>query len=253
MKKGISVVLIVRNEELNLDACLKSCSFADELIVVNDGSTDRTVEIAESYGAKVFHRALNGDWAAQQNYGIDQATQYWVFLLDADERVTPDLAKKLLECAAGEDKAYWVQRHNRFKHICAEHGTMRPDWVCRLMPRTKVRIYGQVHPEIRVQCPPERIHGDGMIHYPYRTWRQYMNKINTYSELSAEKYLSEGRNVVFWRDVMLRPIWSFIKIYFINRGFLDGKAGFVFSINNSVYTMMKYVKYYFLKHYSGEL
>ncbi len=253
MTKGISVVLLTRNEEINIDACLRSCAFADELIVVDDGSTDRTVEIAESHGARVFHRALNGDWAAQKNFGIAQAARHWVYLIDADERVTPDLAKKLLECAAGEDKAYWVQRHNRFKHIRAEHGTMRPDWVCRLVPKARVRVVGQVHEAVCCDCPAEKIRGDGMIHYPYRTWRQYMNKINTYSELSAEKYLSEGRNVVFWRDVMLRPIWSFIKIYFINRGFLDGKAGFVFSINNSVYTMMKYVKYYFLKHYSGEL
>lgn len=253
MLKGISVVVLTRNEELNIEACLKSCGFADELIVVDDDSADRTVEIAESFGARIFHRALDGDWAAQKNFGIAQAAHHWIYLIDADERVTPDLAKKLLECAAGEDKAYWVQRHNRFKHIRAEHGTMRPDWVCRLVPKDHVRVIGQVHEEVRCDCPPVRIQGDGMIHYPYRTWRQYMNKINTYSDLSAEKYLSEGRSVSFLKDVMLRPIWSFIKIYFINRGFLDGKAGFVFSINNSVYTMMKYVKYYFLKNYSGEL
>lgn len=253
MTKGISVVLLTRNEEINIDACLRSCAFADELIVVDDGSTDRTVEIAESHGARVFHRALNGDWAAQKNFGIAQATRHWVYLIDADERVTPDLAKKLLECAAGEDKAYWVQRHNRFKHIRAEHGTMRPDWVCRLVPKARVRVVGQVHEAVCCDCPAVKIRGGGMIHYPYRTWRQYFNKFNAYTELSAEKYLTQGKRVGFWEHIVLKPIWAFIKMYFLSGGFLDGKAGFIFAANHYFYTMTKYVRYYFLKNYSGEL
>lgn len=107
MEKGISVVLLTRNEERNIDACLRSCVFADEIIVVDDGSDDRTVEIAEQHGARIFHRVLNGDWGAQKNFGIEQARFHWVFLIDADERVTPDLAEKIRERAGKpEDKAY---------------------------------------------------------------------------------------------------------------------------------------------------
>lgn len=254
MEKGISVVLLTRNEERNIDACLRSCVFADEIIVVDDGSDDRTVEIAEQHGARIFHRVLNGDWGAQKNFGIKQARFHWVFLIDADERVTPDLAEKIRERAGKpEDKAYWVQRHNRFQNIRAEHGNMRPDWVCRLVPRKHVHVYGQVHEEVRCGCPSERIGGDGLIHYPYRTWGQYVRKMDAYAEFSARKYLSEGRSISFWRDVVFRPFWSFIKIYFINGGFLDGKAGFMFSANNTLYTMNKYIKYYFLKNHNGEL
>lgn len=253
MKKGISIVLMTRNEEINLEACLKSCSFADEIILIDDGSTDNTLSIAEKFGAKIFHRALNGDWASQQNFGIEQASQYWVMLMDADERVTSDLAEKLEKAAAGEDAAYLVQRHNKFKNIYASHGTMRPDWVCRFVPKSCIRVFGQVHPEIRVSCPKKKLISEGFIHYPYRNWKSYFNKFNSYTSLSADKYLSNGKSVSFAKDIVLRPIWAFIKVYFLNLGFLDGKAGFIFSVNHAFYTMNKYVKYYFLKNYSGEL
>ena len=254
MKKGISVVLLTRNEERNVEACLRSCTFADEIIVVDDGSTDKTVALAEACGARVFHRALDGDWGAQKNFAIAQATRHWVFLIDADERVTPDLAGKIEECVArGEDWAYWVQRHNRFKHIRAEHGTMRPDWVCRLVPKAHVSVKGLVHEEVRSDCPPEKIHGDGMIHYPYRDWDQYFRKFNAYTTLSAEKYQDQGKSVSFINGLLLKPLWAFIKIYFFNKGFLDGRIGFVFSMNHAFYTMTKYLKLYFIKKHGGEL
>ena len=254
MKKGISVVLLTRNEERNIEACLKSCTFADEIIVVDDGSTDRTVAIAQACGARVFHRALAGDWGAQKNFAIAQATQYWVYLIDADERVTPDLAQKIQECTQHkEDRAYWVQRHNRFQHIRAEHGSMRPDWVCRLVPRAHVSVYGQVHEEVRSDCPADHIQGDGMIHYPYHDWDQYFRKFNTYTTLSAEKYKEQGKNVSFFGGVVVKPIWAFVKIYFFDKGFLDGRMGFVFALYHAFYTMTKYVKYHFVKNYNGEL
>lgn len=98
--KRISVVLLTRNEVHNIEACLKSCSFADEWIVVDDGSSDGTVETARRLGAKVFSRSLGGDWASQKNFGIEQAAGPWIFLIDADERVTPDLAKQLQDAAS---------------------------------------------------------------------------------------------------------------------------------------------------------
>ena len=99
--KRISVVLLTRNEVHNIEACLKSYSFADEWIVVDDGSSDGTVETARRLGAKVFSRSLSGDWASQKNFGIEQAAGPWIFLIDADERVTPDLAKQLQDAASG--------------------------------------------------------------------------------------------------------------------------------------------------------
>ena len=249
----ISVVLLTRNESRNIEACLKSCSFADEWIVVDDNSTDGTDEIARRLGATVFSRSLDGDWASQKNFGIEQAEGPWIFLIDADERVTSDLAKQLKEASTGPECAYLVQRHNAFQHIQATHGTMRPDWVCRMVRKGKVKVFGRVHEEVRVSCETQRLKGKGLTHYPYRNWKLYFNKFNTYTELSAEKYLEQGKQVSFVKDIVFRPIWAFIKVYFLNGGILDGKVGFIFGINHAFYTMTKYVKFYFLKNHSGEL
>ncbi len=253
-KLPLSVVLLTRNEERNIRDCLKSCDFAQEIVVVDDSSVDNTVMIASEMGAKVFHRPMNGDWGAQQTYGINQATQPWIFLLDADERVSSELAKniKVILDKNDPDYAYSVQRQNHFLSGKASHGVVRPDWVLRLLPKKGASVVGKVHPRILTPAKTKKMTGH-LIHYPYSSWDSYFIKFDKYTRLSAEKYLSEGRNCYFFRDIVLRPLWAFIKVYFINRGFLDGKLGFIFSVNHYFYTMTKYVRYYYLKNHNGKI
>ncbi len=253
-KLPVSVVLLTRNEEVNIRDCLESCAFAQELVVVDDGSSDRTVAIAQDLGAKIFYRAMNGDWGAQQTYGIEQATQPWIFLLDADERVTPRLQQSIRQIVEAGDLSvsYEVQRENHFLSGKATHGVVRPDWVLRLMPRQGASVVGQVHPAIVTPFKSQRIDGR-LIHFPYRSWDSYFRKFDKYTKLAAEKYLSEGRSCNFLTDIVLRPVWAFIKVYFLNRGFLDGKLGFIFSVNHYFYTMAKYVRFYYLKKHGGRI
>lgn len=253
-KLPVSVVLLAKNEEINIRDCLESCSFAKELIVIDDGSTDKTVDIAKELGAKVFAHSMNGDWGAQQTYGIEQATQPWVFLLDADERVTPVLRDSIRMVVEGDNQthSYMVQRENHFASGVVKHGALRPDWVLRLMPREGASVVGKVHPAIVTPYPSQKLKGR-LIHFTYRNWDAYYRKIDLYSRLAADKYLEEGRNCYFFRDVVLRPLWAFFKVYFINRGFLDGKLGFIFSMNHYFYTMAKYVRYYYLKNHGGKI
>lgn len=253
-KLPISVVLLTRNEALNVRDCLNSCDFARELIVVDDGSTDDTVAIAEELGAKVFRRCLNGDWGAQKTFGIQQATQPWLLLLDADERVSPRLSASIRDLfrKPQEKRAYWIQRENHFVSGNATHGCLRPDWVLRLLPREGAFSVGKVHEAVISPFETEKLEGR-LIHFPYRSWDAYYRKINLYSRLAADKYLQEGKNCSFLRDIVLRPIWAFIKVYFLNRGFLDGKLGFIFSMNHYFYTMAKYVRYYYLKNHDGKI
>lgn len=177
MKLPISVILLTHNEERNIADCLAGCGFAQEIIVVDDQSADRTVEIAETFkGVKVFHRALNGDFAAQKNFGIAQARCDWLFFIDADERVTP----KLKECiqnaiALGENYCYWVQRENHFQNMVVRHGSMRPGWVPRLMPREGVTVVGCVHEAVLSPWPKRKVDGR-LIHYPYTSWDQVYAK-----------------------------------------------------------------------------
>jgi glycosyltransferase involved in cell wall biosynthesis len=242
--QGLSVVILAKNEESRIRDCLESCSFADEIVIVDDESTDKTVDIAREFGAKIYTRNLNGDWGAQQNYSISKATYNWVFLLDCDERISPELKENILAAIKNGDlKSYRVQRENHFRHFKATHGTMRPDWVLRLMPNNGINVAGQVHSKITTPYPQENLKGF-LIHWPYRNWDHYYGKLNQYSKLSADKYADQKKGTSFVRDVVFRPIWAAFKVYFFNRGFLDGKMGFIFAANHYSYTLQKYVRYY---------
>jgi glycosyltransferase involved in cell wall biosynthesis len=250
---GLSVVIIAKNEERHIGECLESCAFADEIVVIDDNSTDETEEIAKAHGAKVYSRSMNGDWASQQNFSIEKASFSWVFLIDCDERITPELRKSIETCIQkGDKKAYKVQRENHFHHFTATHGTLRPDWVLRLIPNDGIKVTGQVHPKITTPYAVEKISGF-LIHWPYRNWDHYYSKLNSYCKLSAVKYGEQKKSVSFFRDVIVRPFWAAFKVYFINRGFLDGKMGFIFAANHYSYTLQKYVRYYTASKFGEDL
>ena len=251
-KIPLSVVIVARNEERNLRECLESVAFAEEIVLVDDFSEDATAEIAAEFGAKVFRRAMNGDWGAQKNFALEQATQDWVLLLDCDERVTPALAAEIRErVASGEKRTYAVRRVNHFKGVRVNHGVLRPDWVARLLPRAGTRVEGFVHERVLSPCPPARLRAP-LFHYTYATWRAYLEKLEKYTRLAAEKSFAEGKRARFFRDVVLRPAFAFFKMYVLQGGFLDGKIGWILSVNHYFYTEMKYVRLYFLQRERGK-
>ncbi len=252
MMKKVSVLIVARNEASHIRDCIESCRFDKEVIVIDDHSTDNTAEIAESLGAKVFQRHLNGDFGAQKTFAIEQAGGEWVFLIDADERCTPELSDEISKIVqTGDYAAYFVERRNLFPNHPATHGAMRPDSVCRLMPKKDSSVQGKVHETVQTPYPKRRLK-HFMYHYTYDNWEQYFNKFNKYTSISAEKYREQGKPVRFVRDIILRPIWGFFKIYILNKGFLDGKMGWIMSVNHSYYTMIKYVKLYYLYKSGGK-
>ena len=218
---SLSVLVLTHNEEDNIRECLESCSFAQEVIVVDDASSDNTVAIAESLGAKVFHRRLNGDFGAQKTFAIQQATSDWVFILDADERFTSNLAEEIQDIVKTEPNVcYAVRRENHFMGGKATHGALRPDWVVRLMPKEGSVIEGNVHERLVTDVPTKKL-GSYLIHYPYKDWHSYFVKFNKYTTLAAEGYYLSGKRCSFVRDILFRPSWAFFRAYFINLGFLD--------------------------------
>ena len=250
---NVSVLILARNEEKNIEDCIKSCSFANEVIVIDDNSTDKTKELAERLGAKVINRSMNGDWGGQQTFAIQQASNPWIFFIDADERCTPELCSEIEAVVKkGDEYAYWIKRKNKFKYNSAEHGILRPDYVCRLMPTKDSYVEGYVHPAIITPYPNKKMK-NFMHHYTYDNWTQYFNKFNNYTTLAAEKYKKNGKKVSFIKDIILRPLWAFIKVYIIDRGFMDGKLGWILSVNHYFYTMTKYVKLYYLYKSNGKL
>ena len=249
----LTVIILAKNEEQHMKDCIASAQFADEVLLIDDGSTDKTVEIAESMGARVVHHAMNGDWSQQRRFAVKEARSEWIFFLDADERISPELQREVQDVLAkNEKKAYWIERSNVFHHNKATHGVLRPDYVLRFMPKEGTNIEGFVHETISSTHPEAKLHGK-MYHYTYDNWHQYFNKFNNYTTLAAKKYKENGKSCSFIKDILIRPSWAFFKVYILDRGFLDGKMGFILSVNHYFYTMIKYVKLYYLLKSNGKL
>ena len=156
----ISALILAKNEERNIKACIETLSFVDDILVIDDFSTDKTKAIAEKLGARVIQHSMNGDWGAQQTFAIQNAKYEWVLFVDADERISDPLAKEIRSVVeTGEQKAYWIKRENRFYHHHATHGVLRPDYVNRLFPAKGSYVEGYVHPQIIAPYPNEKLHG----------------------------------------------------------------------------------------------
>ena len=249
----ISALILAKNEERNIEDCIKSVLFCDEVLVIDDFSTDRTKELAENLGARVLQHGMNGDWGQQQTFAIRSAIHEWVLFVDADERISEKLAEEIQETVARGDKnAYWIKRENKFHFNKATHGILHPDYVNRLFPAKDSYVDGYVHPEIKAPYPNKKLK-HVMYHYTYDNWDQYFNKFNNYTRLAAEKYRKEGKRCNFFLDIVLRPAWAFFKAYILELGFLDGKMGWILSVNHYCYTMNKYVKLYYLYKSNGKL
>lgn len=197
-KVNLSIIIVARNEEENLTECLKTCEFAQEIILVDDNSTDRTVEIARTFGAKVYSRPLADDWGAQQTYGIHQATCSWIFLLDCDERITEELRISISQIVSkNEYLSYNVLIINRFQNFKIEHGPLRPKWGVRFFPKDGVFVTGRVHQRVHLKYPLKKISGK-LIHYTYSSMEHYYSKMDKYAELSAKEYSEKGKKINFF-------------------------------------------------------
>ena len=246
MTLQLTALILAKNEEKNIAACIKSVLFAGEVIVIDDFSTDKTVEIAESLGARVVQRAMDGNWGEQQTFAIQQAAYKWVYFIDADERMTPELAAAVQE-AVRKDESY-TYRNARLNYFWGQpllHGGWYPDYGIHLLPKEGSYVTGFVHPQIHHACEerklPEKAH---LIHYPYRDWQHYFSKVNRYTSLAAQKNKAAGRQISF-ADIILHPAAAFMKMYILKAGWRDGKIGFILAAFHYFYTMAKYVKLYY--------
>jgi glycosyltransferase involved in cell wall biosynthesis len=244
----LSVVLITHNEERNLPRTLESAmplvrDRKGEIIVVDSGSTDRTVEIAQSYGAKVFVETWKG-FAGQKNSAIDKASMDWVLQLDADEALEPELAREI-ELALKADsaiKGFWIPRKNFFLGRWIRHGGFYPDPKLRLVWRGAGRFeeYG-AHPTMKVSGPTGTF-SHALLHDAYPTLRGYIDHMNSYSSMGAEVAAAQGRRGFSFSDIVIRPALTFVYNYFIRLGFLDGREGLLLHLYHSVYVSWKYAK-----------
>ncbi|MFZ0745604.1 MAG: glycosyltransferase family 2 protein [Terracidiphilus sp.] len=248
MRKTLSVAMIAMNEEANLPHTLESVRWADEIIVVDSGSRDRTLEIAQSFGAKTSYHAFGGH-GEQKNVALDLCTSDWSLLLDADEVLTPELQAEIQKLLSGEPEfgAYWIPRLNLYFGRWIRHGGFYPDRKLRLFRRGAARLSEGVGPHSTPQFrgPRGKLKHD-MLHYAYPTLGIYLEHMNRYSSEIAQLLHNSGRDsksiAAFLCNAVLNPAGTFIYNYFIRLGFLDGREGLLLHLNHSVYIHWKFVK-----------
>ena len=240
--------MIAMNEEANLPRTLESVRWADEIIVVDSGSKDRTIEIAQSFGAKTSYHAFGGH-GEQKNVALDLCKSDWILLLDADEVLTPALQQEIRTLLAGEPQftAYWIPRLNLYFGKWIRHGGFYPDHKLRLFKRGAARLSEGVGPHStpQHQGPKGKLKGD-MLHYAYPTLEIYLEHMNRYSKEIAGLLYARGRTsrgaAAFLWNCLLNPAATFIYNYFFRLGFLDGREGLLLHLNHSVYIHWKFIK-----------
>jgi glycosyltransferase involved in cell wall biosynthesis len=245
---NLSVVIITRNEELNLGATLESVAWAWERILLDSGSTDGTLDVAREHGAQVFQEDWKG-YAEQKNSALAKASGEWILSLDADERVSPELGESIRRAVATPDSdvaGYFMARRNFFLGKWIRHGGFYPDRKLRLFRRERGRFVARaVHETMQVDGPTAVLGGD-LIHNAYPTLAGYIETMNRYSSLGAEIAAVRGQSsrslAAFLMNVGVRPAANFVWNYLFRGGFLDGREGLLLHLYHNVYASWKYAK-----------
>lgn len=240
-RQPLSAVLITRDAAAQLEDCLRSLAFCDEIVVVDSGSADGTVALAERLGARVIRSEWRG-FGPQKQFAVDQARHDWVLCVDADERVTSALRADIeATLAAPSHLAYRFPRRNRFMGRYLRHGEGYPDWSLRLFHRRHARWSDDaVHEKVLADGEPGRLRGD-LLHDSAESLEAYLTKQNRYSTLAAEAALARGKCATA-AQVVLSPLVRFVKFYFLRLGFLDGLPGFVHIVIGCGASFAKYAK-----------
>jgi len=238
----LSVIVITRNEALNLRACLESVAWADEIVVVDAQSEDATVRIAREFTDKVYEVEWQG-YSEAKNYALDRATGDWVLWLDADERVPEELAGEIRAAISSPSgvKGYRIPRKAYFLGRWIRHGGWYPGSVLRLFARGAGRFNGAlVHESLALRGRTGELKHP-LLHFTDPTLTHYWEKLNRYTSLGAQELLRQGRSFRL-RDLVLRPAFFFLRMYVLRFGFLDGIYGLMIAMLSACHVFFKYAK-----------
>lgn len=262
-RPGLSVCVIVCNEERELASCLDSVAFADELVIVIDAkSTDRSEAIARERATRVEVRPYEGD-LEQKGYATSLATHDWILVIDPDEVARPALAEAIQQVVRPPEprdrpsghagpNGYELDRLTWYLGRWIQHGDFYPDWTLRLFRREAFRWAGE-NPHGRIEVPgtTSRLAGE-LEHYSYRDLADHLERVQRWSSQAARALQARGRHVHWW-DLVLRPLWRALRGYALRRGFLDGVPGLVIAFANGAYVFLKYAKLWELQRRAGSV
>ena len=238
---NLSVIIITKNEAVNIRACIESVAWADEIIVVDSGSSDATVEICRELGAQVYVHDWPG-FGMQKNRALGYATKDWVFSIDADERVTHELREEIQSAMQrGQAEGYEIPRLSSFCGRYMHHSGWYPDYVLRLFRRGTGKFSDDlVHERVIVNGPITKLQ-QLLLHESFRDLEQLLAKINHYSTASAQMLHRKNRTASLKKAVG-HALWAFFRSYFLRAGFLDGREGFMLAVSTAEGTYYRYLK-----------
>jgi glycosyltransferase involved in cell wall biosynthesis len=240
----LSVIVIALNQEAHIGPCLESVSFADEIVLVDSGSQDRTLELARPFTERIFTTVWQG-FGRTKNFALDQARGEWVLSLDTDERVPPALREEIVGVlqANGPQAGYRIPRKNYFGGRWIRYLGWYPDYTLRLFRRDRGRFLDrEVHEEVRVAGPVGTLKTP-LEHYTYEGVSDYLARMDRYARLAARELAKAGRRPLPG-ELLWRPCLTFLKLFFFRRGFLEGQTGYTLSVLGSQYN---FLKYYYLR------
>jgi glycosyltransferase involved in cell wall biosynthesis len=241
-KMPLSVIIITKNEQDNIEDCLESVKWAEEIIIVDSGSTDKTEAICRKFTDNFYVKDWPG-FGIQKQRSLELASREWVLSIDADERVTPELKSEIIDKITQNSNigGYLIPRLSNYLGKDIYHAGWYPDYTLRLVKRKEVYFTRDiVHEKMIVDGRVQKL-SNHFTHYPYNSISHHIQKLNDYSSLSAEKMFSKGKNVS-WLMVFLKALFGFIRAYIFRGGFLDGWQGLVVSISTGASVYLKYLK-----------
>jgi glycosyltransferase involved in cell wall biosynthesis len=244
----LSIIIVAKNEAINITECVRSARFADEVIVMDSGSTDGTAELGRAEGATVIVTDWPG-YGSQNNRGIDRVGGDWFFSLDADERISPELAVEIRAAIERPDvNGFRVPRSSMYCGRFMKHGGWAPDYTWRLARRGCGRFTEHfLHAHLEVEGPTGTL-ANPIIHYSYRSMEAVLEKLNRYSTAGVRDMIPRHRHGSLGRAIG-HGLWAFFRTYFLRLGFLDGRWGFMLAVSNAEVTYYRYVKLWLLQSY----
>ncbi len=240
----LSVCLIVHNEESRVERALRSAAWADEIIVMDSGSTDRTAEICRRYTDKVYTRPFD-DYASQKNAAVSRAAGKWILSLDADEEITSLLKNKIEKALQNSSGAngYRIRRRSRiFGRFFRFSGT-QADRPLRFFRKGAGRFEGTIHESLVLEGRTDSLDGE-LTHYTYDSLKDYMSRFNRYTGMEAERFIRERHKAPGFFEIKIKPWLIFFWLYLFQQGFRDGREGFQFCVLSAFYTFVKHLKHF---------
>jgi glycosyltransferase involved in cell wall biosynthesis len=250
MKNSISAIIITFNAAPHINACLASCAWCDEIIIVDSGSTDNTVELCRAYTDKIV---ITEDWPGfgpQKNRALEQATGDWVLSIDADERVSELLEQEIKNVITQSTATgFRLPRQSRYCGRWIKHCGWTPDYVIRLFRRDCARFTDDlVHEKVEVLQGKVGTLKTPLLHYAFNSLEQVLEKVNRYSSANAQQHYAQGKQASLTQAIV-HGLWAFVRTYLLRAGFLDGREGFMLAVSNAEGTYYRYLKLMYLQEH----